>query len=268
MEMVFFNSAHIEAFISSAKAEGWLTGRREIEFLLGAYSEGCLVYLSAGKPAAFITAISYARSAWIGNLLVLPAYRQRGIGRSLMEKVLAGLDRSGCETVWLTASAAGAHLYKTLDFVQIDRVQRWRGSGTAALRIDSLACTASVASIDCLGWGDDRRAIFEALPENCSCFRAHDGFLVHLPSGDGQQLGPWGAVSKETAAYLLATAIGKEGAGGEIFLDVPEKNRAAEELLSLRGFSVSGSTLLMYRGRIPEYRAEYIYSLASMGSYG
>jgi len=92
--------------------------------------------------------------------------------------------------------------------------------------------------------------------------------LVYFPCGDSHQTLTCGALSRESAAKLLDAAIGKEGATGEILLDVPEKNHAAGELLAARGFSVLGSTLLMYRGRIPEYRAEFIYSCASMGSYG
>lgn len=268
MEIVPFSTAHVDSFLSSAKEEGWITGERELAFLIRSYPDGCLVVFDAGQPTAFITAIRYADSAWIGNLLVLPEYRKRGIGRSLLEKVLASLDCSGCETVWLTASAAGAHLYRTLGFVPLDRVQRWKGFGSAATCGAKPASTAAAAIIDHLGWGDNRRAIFEALPVDCRCFSAQDGFLVLSASADGQQVGPWGALTKKAAAHLLEAAIGGEGPTGEIFLDVPVKNRVSAKLLSSRGFSVSGSTLLMYRGRVPEYRPKYIYSLASMGSYG
>jgi len=269
METASFNRSHCESFLQGAKAEGWITGQREIEFLLAAYPDGCLVSLSGGRPSGFVTAVRYLKSAWIGNLLVLPEYRCQGIGRNLMQQVLHGLDLSGCETVWLTASAEGAHLYRTLGFMQIDRVRRWRGSGgKPALRGGSRVYTAAVATIDCMGWGDNRRTIFEALPENCRCFTTHDGFLVHSLSDDGHQFGPWGALSDEGAAALLESALVDDGTKGELFLDVPEKNHSAGELLVSKGFTVAGTTLLMYRGREPEYRAEYIYSLASMGSYG
>lgn len=268
METVQFNRSHGESFLCAAQTEGWITGRQEIEFLLSAYPEGCLVALSGGRPAGFITAIRYAKSAWIGNLLVLPEHRCRGIGRALMRQVLHGLDLSGCETVWLTASAEGAHLYLTLGFTQIDRVQRWRGFGTALGHGMNCFYSAAVAAVDGMGWGDNRRLIFEAFPENCSSVTAHDGFIVCTPGNEGLHIGPWGAVSRKAAADLLGDALVGDGTDGEIFLDAPESNHAAGELLSARGFSVAGSTLLMYRGREPRYNAEYVYSLASMGSYG
>jgi ribosomal protein S18 acetylase RimI-like enzyme len=267
METVSFNRSHSESFLRGAKAEGWITDQREIEFLLATCSEGCLVSLDNGRPAGFVTAIRYAKSAWIGNLLVLPEYRCHGVGRSLMQKVLDGLDRSGCETVWLTASADGAHLYRTLGFRQIDIVRRWRGFGAAPGRGMNCFYSAAVAAVDCMGWGDDRGLIFETLPENCCSVTVQDGFMVCTPGDEGLHIGPWGATTREGAAALLGGALA-DGIGGEVFLDSPEKNRAAEELLFSSGFRVTGSTLLMCRGRVPEYRPEYIYSLASMGSYG
>jgi GNAT superfamily N-acetyltransferase len=268
METVSFDRTHIECFLSCAKAEGWITDQQEIEFLLHAYPEGCLVCLDHDRPAGFITAIRYLKSAWVGNLLVLPEYRCRGIGRALMQKVLQVLDSRGCETVWLTASADGAPLYGTLGFKQIDTVQRWRGSGTTALQGTRPGYTATVATMDCMGWGDERRSIFDNLSKNCCSVTAHDGFMVRTPGVDGLHIGPWGAVSGEAAAALLGAALAGDGTGGEIYLDSPENNHAAGEILLSGGFTVTGSTLLMYRGREPEYRPEYIYSLASMGSYG
>ena len=110
------------------------------------------------------------------------------------------------------------------------------------------------------------------------CFRA--GRIVHwlaarqrlfssLPAGSGGlQLGPWGALAGKGAAKLLELTMKEVRGNGEIFLDVPQGNRSAGRLLQAHGFAQSGATLLMYRGRVPEYRPEFVYSLASMGSYG
>jgi len=268
MELVPFKRAYIDAFLGSAAAEGWITDQAELEFLLSACPDSCLVYLFKSKPAAFITALRYERSAWIGNLLVLPAFRQRGLGRGLMEQVLRCLEQSGAETVWLTASADGAHLYRTLGFTRIDRVLRWRGAGRGTIASIKPVSPATAVSLDSLGWGDGRGKIFAALPETVSYFMAGDAFLIQTATAAGVHIGPWGASSAKAATALLAAAISGEGPAVEQFLDAPEKNRSAGEILSASGFSVSSSALLMYKGSVPHYRPEYIYSLASMGSYG
>lgn len=268
MEFVPFKRTHIESFLCSAAAEGWITDQAEITFLLTAYPDGGLVCLAEGKPVAFITALHYERSAWIGNLLVLPGFRQRGIGRALMEKVLHCLESSGAETVWLTASADGAHLYRTLGFMEIDRVQRWKGAGQRITDSSKPVSPAAAAFIDSLGWGDCRRLILDVLPDSGSFIMSEDAFLLQTSTTSGLHLGPWGAVSERAAAVLFNAATSGEGPAVEIFLDSPENNHAAGRILSARGFAVCGSTLLMYKGMVPEYRPEYIYSLASMGSFG
>lgn len=268
MKMVPFRTPYIEGFLTAARNERWITGRGEMEFLLKTYPEGCFVSEIEGRAAGFITATRYSRSAWIGNLLVLPEQRQKGVGRALMRRVLSSLDLIGCHTVWLTASSDGAHLYRTLGFSQIDRVQRWRGRVGGLLQKVRTTCPEEVAHIDSMGWGDSRRAIFYSLPEKSAVFSKKDSFLVRSSFEDCCHIGPWGAFSRKSAADLLDDAIGDGEGEVEAFLDVPESNFFAGEILLSKGFSVSGSTLLMYRGIVPEYCPEYVYSLASMGSYG
>lgn len=268
MKVVPFKAAHIEDFLAAAVAERWITDRREMDFLLGAYPEGCLVAEVDGHPVGFITAMRYSRSAWIGNLLVLPDQRQQGIGRRLISRVLLNLDFLGCQTVWLTASSDGAHLYRTLGFQQIDRVQRWVGRTVPGLHGVRKVSPEPFVDLDCLGWGDSRRALFVSQSESSIYPAGEEGFLISTAMGEGLHIGPWGAASARAATHLLAQLNGHGGREVQTFLDVPEGNSSAGNILGANGFSVKGSTLLMYRGRTPEYRPEYIYSLASMGSYG
>jgi GNAT superfamily N-acetyltransferase len=268
MLLVPFTAAQVESFLQAAAAEGWITDRRELDFLLRCCPQGCLVAVVDGDPAAFITAMRYAASAWIGNLLVVPRHRRQGIGRALMEAVLQRLDGSGCATVWLTASSDGAHLYRTLGFVEIDRVQRWRLCGSLAWELPRAVDLEQAAVLDRLGWGDSRGALFAGSQDCAGWLLRAGGFLRCLPAGEGLQLGPWGALAGKTAGKLLELTMKAVRGDGDIYLDVPQRNRTAGRLLAAGGFRESGSTLLMYRGVLPEYRPEYVYSLASMGSYG
>lgn len=268
MEIVPFDNFHIAGFLNSAMLEGWITDRQELEFLIKSYPEGCLAYFIEGQPAGFITAIRYVKSAWIGNLLVLPEFRKRGIARGLIEKVLHGLDSTGCETVWLTASAQGAHLYKTLGFRHIDTVQRWAGAVSMRLSGGDALAADSVAAVDAVGWGDHRPAIYELLQKNRAVVAGKDGFLAWSSSAELTHIGPWGACSREAAVEILAAAIGHDGDETNTVLDVPANNIFAGELLYQKEFSVSGTIQLMYRGKTPDYQAEHIYALASLGSFG
>jgi ribosomal protein S18 acetylase RimI-like enzyme len=262
-----FLEADIAPLLDLAKREGWISGRREFEFLLNSYPQGCLVWQESGAVLGYLTSIRYGKSGWIGNLLVHPGARRQGVGRGLMERAVAALLKSGVETVWLTASQQGAGLYQKIGFVPIDSVQRWSGKGAPnqqqaphPLEIEF------VRAVDRVGWGDRRETL---LQETCGLGRLHTssgGFICCQEWEHGTQVGPWGCLVSAQAGRLFEQAL--SGGEGAVFLDVPAGNSAAQALLSQRGFTVQGSSLLMYLGERPLYQPGSIYALASMGSMG
>jgi ribosomal protein S18 acetylase RimI-like enzyme len=263
-----FGQEHVDLFLKHGTAEGWLTDHREIDFLTRCFPRGCLVGLLDGEPAGFITSLRYSTSAWIGNLLVLPHCRRKGIGRTLMEAVLLQLDRNGCATVWLTASSAGAGLYRGLGFVPMDTIHRWQVAGSLPATMPCAVDLEQAAFIDRMGWGDSRAVLFSGRQDCGGWLLRQDGFLRCMQAGSGRQIGPWGALNGNCAGKLLESLMAGVSGTGTMFLDVPGNNRNAGRLLQRQGFAESGSTLLMYRGAAPGYRPELVYSLASMGSYG
>ena len=96
-----FFETDLDPFLALAKEEGWICDRWEFEFLLENFPQGCFVCREKGTALGYITSVKYGKSGWIGNLLVHPDARRRGIGRWLMESAVAGLLRSGVETVFL-----------------------------------------------------------------------------------------------------------------------------------------------------------------------
>ena len=264
-----FRQTDIEPFLEMAAQEGWICDRWELEFLLPAFPAGCLVWRDANRPVAFVTAVKYDRSGWIGNLIVSPLLRGQGTGSTLMLAALAALEAAGAETVWLTASAAGRPIYEKLGFQAVDTVHRWRGKGVAGSKaLQTSHELTAFKTVDRAGWGDYRELIFAALSGKGNMFTASDGFLCRHRYADGVQLGPWGCLTPDTARRLLEQALQSPGELVKTFLDMPGGNREGAKLLDLSGFRVAGSTLLMYRGRQPAYRPELIYGLASMGSFG
>lgn len=268
MELVRFDKSHIKSFLQRAALEEWVTASSEIEFLLSNCPSGCLVCLHKGVTAGFITSIIYQRSAWIGNLLVMPEFRGQGIGRNLMETVLRMLDESTCETIWLTASADGEQLYKKLGFRHIDVVRRWKGGSWLLPSVGSAVYCENVRRADFAGWGDNRPQIFAAQRDRFSCFTTEKGFIASSITNGMQHIGPFGAASESAAAELFGRfrALGTEEC--DAILDVPAKNSSATKLLVSSGFTTIGVTQLMYRGTTPEYHPDKIFALASLGSYG
>ena len=266
MDIDRFRHEDIDDFLTLAADEGWICDRWEFEFLLEQFPLGCLTAREGGKPVGYVTAIKYASSGWVGNLIVRSSCRGKGVGNSLMENALGALATEGTETVWLTASKLGKPIYEKLGFTAVDVINRWVGRGlwngsaerTAASRDDLLA-------IDSAGWGDRRDAIIDATVQRGKLFCTDGAFLISQPCGDAVQVGPWGGACTSS---LLDDALLEAGKGMKVMLDVPIRNTGQTALLLGRGFSIRGSTLLMCRGRIPAYAPEYICALASMGSMG
>ena len=264
-----FRNDDIAIFCSLAAEEGWLSDRKEFDFLFRAFPQGCFVCRIEGVPAGFVTSVKYGKSGWVGNLLVREEMRGQGIGASLFSAALEALSCAEAETIWLTASEAGKNLYLKLGFTEIDTIQRWVGRGVGSdYRASGGFSFDSVVAMDMAGWGDRREALIASTIVGGEVLVGQQGFLISQPWTGCAQIGPWGGECPTFAAELLDMFLGQAGRDNLIFLDVPAGNAAACGLLKNRDFTMRGETTLMYRGLPPAYEPMRIFALASMGSYG
>lgn len=262
-----FLETDIAPFLALASEEGWSCESWELEFLLQRFPQGCFVCRREGSARGYVTSIRYGRSGWIGNLLVHADFRGCGIGRALIERSIHELSMSGVETIWLTASAQGAGLYRKLGFVEIDSIDRWTGRGANNGILETVPLDMGpIRELDRAGWGERRDALLQAACGRGRLYSSSGGFICVQQWEQGVQIGPWGSVNHAQAGQLLDQALA--GAGARVFLDVPAGNRVAAALLEQRGFGVKGSSILMYLGVKPLYQPANIFALASMGSMG
>lgn len=262
-------SADVPRFLALAAAEGWMSDPWEFLFLLDAFPAGCLALEENEGAVAFVTAVRYGVSGWVGNLVVARHARGRGHGTLLMGRAVDQLRAAGVRTVWLTASAAGRPLYEKMGFREMDGILRW--SGTARGGGDGGSDPArrgDLVLLDRAGWGDDRGAVLAAVAARGMVLREAGGFLLLHPCGDNYQVGPWAAADRAAASRLLDRALSRRPSGSRLLLDVPVRNGAAASLLNDAGFTPGGRTVLMCLGDRPAYVPERIYALATMGSIG
>jgi len=100
--------------------EGWRTETRsEFEGVLEYDSAGAFVAERAGKRIGICAAVSYGRHGFVGELIVLPDERGKGVGGSLMGNALDHLAARGAESVLLDAVPAAAPLYERMGFRHI-----------------------------------------------------------------------------------------------------------------------------------------------------
>ena len=257
-----------------AATEGWLVDPWEFNFLLAAFPVGCLcVRNESGAGVAFVTAVRYARSGWIGNLIVATHHRGQGIGEALFLRALQVLREAGADTVWLTASKQGQSLYEKYGFKVIDTINRWSGTGRQRHREHpSMAgrdCSEmSVCHIDCRVWGDRRDVLLTATIERGMLLSNQSGFLVMQSCGAATQLGPFSALEGKGAETLFDAALCTVPGGVTVYLDAPASNRLALRLYNRHRMRITGTTELMYAGKRPDFHPEYLYGLATLGSCG
>lgn len=269
-----FRSGDIGPFLKLATAEGWVAEAWEFDFLLSEFPQGCFAArIDSGVTAGFVTSLLHQRSGWIGNLLVAEQFRGRGLGEALFKKALASMQMAGAQTIWLTASKAGAPLYVKHGFGSIDTVVRWVGTGRQRYEVlnchkDGNAVGTAVNGIDSQAWGDRRDALLAATIGRGRLLLDDSGFAVIQSCGEARQFGPFTALDSDAGERLFDAALRTVPLGAKIYLDSPACNRAALRMFNRRRMRISGSTELMYAGVRPDYRPELLYGLATMGSCG
>jgi GNAT superfamily N-acetyltransferase len=257
-----------------AAAEGWVAEEWEFDFLLTAFPQGCFcVRDSDGKGMAFVTSLCHRRSGWIGNLIVQADCRGKGVGEALFLNALGALRKAGAESFWLTASKLGKSLYEKHGFSGIDTIIRWTGFGSQPHgehdpEAGGSETAALAGDIDFQAWGDRRDALLAATVRRGRLLLRDSGFLVIQPCGGAAQFGPFSALDSDTAEEILDAALCTVPHGMKVYLDSSASNRTALKHLNRRRMRISGTNDLMYAGVRPEYRPEFMYGLATMGSCG
>ena len=265
-----FGKGDIPSFLTLAAAEGWVAGKWEFDFLLSGFPRGCFVVRDDyGAAAGYVTSLLHDRSGWIGNLIVAEHLRGRGCGEALFRASVEALRSAGAQTIWLTASKSGIHLYEKHDFIQIDTISRWVGTvrGRHGKNCQNKLSKASY-DLDALAWGDRRMALLEVTAGRGAVWQNESGFIVLQPCEDTVHLGPFSVLGSRSAESLFAAAIASLPGGTKILVDAPMSNRSASRFFSRRNMAVAGSSALMYAGKKPDYQPDLLYALATMGSCG
>ena len=112
-----FEPDDVDFALRQKRREGWAVNRERFEAYLAHDPNGCFLAIDGDEPVGMVTTTCFGASAWIGNLIVEPGIRGRGVGRALMEHGLDYLRGRGASTVRLEGDPPGIPLYRKLGFV-------------------------------------------------------------------------------------------------------------------------------------------------------
>ena len=252
---------------------GWNQTTADRQRFLSATPDGCFVAEPQGRVIGTVTTVVYEdRFAWIGQLLVDPEHRGRGIGTQLLERAIVYLDSQNLACMKLDATPMGKPLYQKLGFVSEYESQRWmlkRPADEKAIQFREVEIQ-DVLPLDREIFGVDRsqllRSLAEEAPELATASQRDTGIAGYTFGRRGalaDQLGPWMANSEEVAAELLDEFLRRSGRE-LLFVDCMLNNPWSVPLVKERGFEFSRPLTRMFRGtnRYPG-RPELIF--ASLG---
>jgi len=150
----------------------------------------------------------------IGLLIVSPDFQGRGIGRIIMEKVIAD---AGERTLMLLATEQGKPLYDSLGFQSVGLTQRHQGSylnpSTASYGVTqaNLGDLKEIIALDTRVTGLDRASmITQMFGVGNTMARKHknkiSGYAINRPFGAGNVIGPLIAETEDDAKTLFMAA--------------------------------------------------------------
>ena len=254
-----FIPGDVDFGVQQASREGWATGRPFVQLHLEHDPKGAWIAWLAGRRAGLATATAYESTGWVGNLIVEPEFRSRGIGRRLMERAIDYLEAAGLATLRLDADPPGVPLYRSLGFMDESSSLRYKWTGSGGLpdvRVDHLTPDdlPDVIRLDRNSFGDRRDGLLPIVLKQAESAlgikenRRLTGFLITIDSTAGVRIGPLAAESIAAAEALLSTTI-HQHPGGLLALGISELNQPGVELLKSLGFKATAPCLRMVRGK-------------------
>jgi len=255
-----------------AAAEGWNPGLADAACFATVDPGGFLIGELDGAPAATISCVNYdARFAFLGFYIVRGDLRGRGHGLSVWNAAIA---HAGGRVIGLDGVAAHQENYKKSGFRLAYANVRYGGAiaapavprGVVAL---SEVPLAAVEADDATVLPAPRAAFLRAwigTPGHVGRALVRDGRLaawgVIRPCRAGRKIGPLVADDRAAAEAVLAALLAEAG-GGEIFLDVPSRNRDAVALAQGLGLVPVFETARMYTGAIRPLRLERVFGVTT-----
>ena len=264
MKIGKMDSKDIEFALSQTDSLNWGNTYDEFERLISFEPEGCFIASEGKEHLGMVTSISYEKVGWIGNLIVVPQFRNRGIGGKLMMKAMDYLKSKGVETIELDAEQKAMSLYSRLGFKTVCKSLRFSGEGKF-ISTDSIKemCESDiddVIELDTCIFGANRERVIRKVYQEFShlCFVSYKnqqllGFIMGRERKDSYQIGPWICQPDLhiRAEELLKAALQKL-MGNKIRIGVLELNKHSVAMIKKYGFNEIEYSVRMYYGEKKE----------------
>ena len=238
---------------------GWNQLEADLRRLLDLQPDGCFVAEIDRVPVGTVTCGRFGDVAWIAMMLVDPAYRRRGVGRTLMMQAMNWLDYHRIRSIRLDATPLGRPLYESLGFraettfVRYEGILPSVGSVTGPGSVAAGEVFEDVIALDRAVTGAHRGPLLRRLareyPESFHVARERNqllGFIMARPGANARQIGP--CIGDAAAGPRLLEDARRRYAGERVILDVPRQHAPAARLVESWGLAPARELLRMGYG--------------------
>jgi ribosomal protein S18 acetylase RimI-like enzyme len=264
----------VDVAIEWAAAEGWNPGLADANCFHAADPGGFFVGLLDDEPIATISAVKYGESfAFVGFYIVKPGHRGQGFGLRIWNAALATVKG---RNVGLDGVVDQQGNYRKSGFALAYRNVRYAGAGRGRKPTNEGVVPLSSVDIDRIDHYD--RAFFrEPRTAFLRCWIQQPGsaavgilargrlagYAVLRACRSGYKIGPLFADNPEVAERLFNALLSTAPASAPVFLDVPEVNLAALDLVRRHEMTAVFETARMYTGEFPDPPFERLFGVTS-----
>lgn len=262
IEIATMTPADIEFVVEMSHIEHWRHSEADIARLLSFAPGGCFVAWEGAQRAGTVSTTRYGDFAFLSVLIVPEQFRNRGVGRKLMEHAIAYLQAEGAKTIELDGVLRAVPLYRRLGFRKKYYSLRFRGPAPdcgkqwekyrPTLREEILAFERERIPLD-------RNQVIERfLTEFAnttyllrdSRLRAYCSLRPRVD--DSLSLGPLVADNLDSATVLLESVL-SDCRGRKVRIGVPKIHSRFAVRLKKLGFGQGEPSLRMYLGERRDY---------------
>ena len=241
--------------------ENWGIPRRDFERILHLSPRGCFLACYGSTKLGIATTISYGKKlGWIGNVVVDRRYRERNIGRSLVQQATRYLHSSGVDHIGLYCFRENAKFYEKLGFVGDAEFLRLLRRNESTPRLvnpfdpDRPTSLGNVLYADKKALGADRSKLIRLLLAQKAAWylgrsrtKTSTSYLMVKEYADMREIGPWVCINphKGDPEEMLLKALTMTS-DKPIEISCLRNNRRAVDVLKSHGFRTIREGFRMY----------------------
>ena len=263
----------LDVAIYWAASEGWNPGLHDRNAFFNTDPKGFFMGFLDGKPISCISAVSYGKDfGFIGFYIVHSKHRSKGYGIKIWNKAI---DYLKTQNVGLDGVVAQQENYKKSGFKLAHRNIRYQGVGKKYQVIDVNIIKANIIPFSDLMKYDDqyfpvsrpkflKNWITE--PESLTLVYYQNSKLIGYgmirKCVTGYKIGPLFADNKLVAEKLFER-LNNFAENSPIFLDIPEVNKGALELVNKYKMKPMFETARMYTKKMPLINLNKVFGITT-----